>query len=208
MGLTANADIPQQNTLPTGGAYAGASAKRALHEWRVYPANTDAAILPALRILRDRSRDLERNNAIARGTLKAMLSGVIGSGLRPCAAIDREMLGLSEEQAQAWQNMAEQGFRVWSESTHSDYMGELNFFSLQKLAYYSQKTSGDCFALLPWEPRPGVPYDLRVQLIEADRVCNKDDANDTNEIACIGSREGLMAPLWHQYGTNVYLGFI
>ena len=80
-------------------------------------------------------------------------------------------------------NRAEQEFRVWSESTYSDYMGEMNFFSLQKLAYYSQKTSGDCFALLPYDPRPGAPYDLRVQLIEADRVCNKDDAGDTDEIA-------------------------
>jgi len=182
MEKTVTVDL-SQNSFRSGSAYAGSDTKHATQEWHVSSRNADGAILPELRTLRDRSRDIERNNPIARGALKAMLSGVVGSGLRPRAAIDREMLGLSEEQAQAWQNRAEQEFRVWSESTYSDYMGELNFFGLQKLAYYSQKTSGDCFVLLPYDARPGAPYDLRVQLIESDRVCNKDGASDTDEIA-------------------------
>ena len=32
--------------------------------------------------------------------------------------------------------------------------------------------SGDVFATLPIIPRPNAPYDLRVELIEADYICN------------------------------------
>ncbi|MDR1744319.1 MAG: phage portal protein, partial [Planctomycetota bacterium] len=42
---------------------------------------------------------------------------------------------------------------------------------------------GDCFIIMTWVPRDGVPYDLRLQLIEADRVNNPQNQPDTKEIA-------------------------
>lgn len=93
------------------------------------------------------------------------------------------MLGLSEEQAQDWQNRAEREFYLWAASRDADYMRQLNFSGLQKLAFHAQRTDGDCFVLLPWTARPGVFYDLRVQLIEADRVCNPNDLPDDEKIA-------------------------
>lgn len=166
-----------------GGAYVGASGRRSMLTWAAQFATADADILPALRTLRDRSRDLDRNSPAARGALKTMLTGVIGSGLRMQPAIDRDFLGMSEEQAQEWQNIAEQEFRLWAESRQCDFMRQLTFTGLQRLTYHSKKTAGDVFVLMPWVQRPGVPYDLRLQLIEADRVCNPNDFQDTDEIA-------------------------
>ena len=49
-----------------------------------------------------------------------------------------------------------------------------DFNALQQLAFISWLMSGDVFALFkrrePDPRRPGQPYSLRVQLIEADRV--------------------------------------
>lgn len=45
-----------------------------------------------------------------------------------------------------------------------------NFYELQQLAFLSWLTSGDCLALLPTKARKNQPYDLRVQLVEADRL--------------------------------------
>ena len=161
----------------------GASNRKSMESWPTSSATADKDLLPHLQTTRDRTRDLDRNSPAARGVLKALVNGVIGNGLRPRSSIDREFLGLSEEQAQEWQNNAEQEFRIWAETPHCDYMGQMNFYGLQRLAYYSQKTAGDCFVLQPWNSCPGVPYDLRIHLIEADRICNPDGMADDERIA-------------------------
>jgi lambda family phage portal protein len=62
-------------------------------------------------------------------------------------------------------------------------MRQQNFVGLQRLAFRSKLISGDCFVLLPFKRNEPMPYDLRVQLIEAERVVNDKDLPDTAEIA-------------------------
>ena len=45
-----------------------------------------------------------------------------------------------------------------------------NFYELQQPAFLNWLASGDTLALLPVKPRKNQPYDLRVQLIEADFI--------------------------------------
>jgi len=170
----------QRNTNP----YAGASLKRSLQEWHSAVFSTaDDALLPNAEILRSRSHDAMRNQPAARGALRTRRKGVIGWSLQLQPSIDRDFLKLSEEEAQLWQAKTYQEFRMWSENRNCDYCRQQTFAGLQKLAYLSQRVAGDCFVLLPMRPFPGVPYDLKVQLIDADRVCNPNDLGDTPEIA-------------------------
>jgi len=164
--------------------YAGASLKRSLQEWHSAIFSTaDDALLPNAEILRSRSHDAMRNQPAARGALRTRRKGVIGWSLQLQPSIDRDFLKLSEEQAQEWQAKTYQEFRMWSENRNCDFCRQQTFAGLQKLAYMSQRVAGDCFVLFPLRPFPGVPYDLRVQLIDADRVCNPNDLGDTPEIA-------------------------
>jgi lambda family phage portal protein len=163
--------------------YVGASNKRSLRSWDAVFSTADEALLPAAQMLRSRSYDAMRNQPAARGALRIMKTGVIGSGLRMQPSIDRDFLRMTEEQARTWQAKTYQEFRLWSESRNCDFSRQLTFTGLQKLAFESQRIAGDCFVLLPLKPFPGMPYDLRVQIIEADRVCNPNDASDTAEIA-------------------------
>jgi lambda family phage portal protein len=164
--------------------YQGASFKRSLKKWDSAVFSTaDEALLPNLQTLRSRSYDAIRNQPAARGAIRTMRKGVIGWSLRMQASIDREFLKMSEEQAQLWQAKTQQEFRMWSESRNCDFLRQFNFAGLQKLAFTSQRTAGDCFVLLPFKPYPNSPYDLRVQIIDADRICNPNDLSDTAEIA-------------------------
>ena len=167
----------------TSNPYMGASDKRSLVGWNTFFGDADAETLLSLQTLRDRSRDLCRNAPAAIGAIEKLVAGVIGSGLRLQASIDRQYLGLSEEAAQAWQEKAQYEFRIWAESKDCDYMRQLNFVGLQRLAFRSKLTSGDCFVLLPYKKNEPMPYNLRVQLIEAERVVNDRDLPDTAEIA-------------------------
>jgi len=162
--------------------YSGASNKTSLENWLVSSGDADSEILSSQKMLRDRSRDLVRNAPAATGALKTMVDGVIGSGLRFQSAIDKDYINISDEQAIEWQDKTQQEFRLWSESSECDFQRRLDFGGLQRLAFQEKFISGDCFVLLPYKERPMMPYDLRVQLIEAERVSNPDDGADSDKI--------------------------
>jgi lambda family phage portal protein len=93
-------------------------------------------------------------------------------------AVVATKVGLNPEQAKAWQDDVSQRFLMWATSTNADASGRLDFYDLQYLAFTSVLASGDTFALLPAVQIPGWPYQFAVQLIEADRVCNRDRVQD------------------------------
>jgi lambda family phage portal protein len=177
-----------------GSPYTGASDKRSLAEWFASSGNADTE-LQSLQILRNRTRDLFRNAPAGHGAINKLVNGTISRGLRLQSSIDRDFLNLSEKQAQDWQKKTQQEFRIWSESQDCDYMRQDTFFGLQRLAYKAMLTGGDTFILLPQKERPMMPYDLRVQLIEADRICNPNDLPDSAKIAAGIERDDDGVPI-------------
>jgi len=165
------------------GSYTGASrTRRALKEWRTQNADADADILYDLPLLRERSRDLLRNAPIAVGAIGTSLANVVGTGLKLQSRIDAEYLGMTEDKADAWEDHTEREFRLWSESQECDISRTQNFVGLQALAFRQTLENGDVFALLPRISRRGSPYSLKLQLVEADRVCNQNWASDTETV--------------------------
>jgi len=167
----------------SGVSFTGASAKSTLQNWTTSSGDANADLLPSLPLLRERCRDLVRNTPIGAGIIKTIVRGVIGSGLKVKPAIDADALGMSREQEHEWENKARREFNLWAESPLCDYYGKHNFYALQRMAFESMLVNGDCFILLHYVKTPGMPYDLRLQLIEADRVSNPDYIPDSDTIA-------------------------
>lgn len=158
--------------LNSGYSNGGASKrKKSMLGWIFKGGSTKEDIDDNLDTLRQRSRDLYMNTPLATGSLKTIRTNVVGAGLRLNAQIDYEFLGLTEEEADEWEATAEREFELWSESLMCDAMQMHDFYELQQLAFLSFLMSGEVFALLPYRDNPQNPYSLRVQLIEADRVC-------------------------------------
>lgn len=109
---------------------------------------------------------------IATAALKRQRTNVVGNGLRLKSTINRELLGMSAEAAEAWQKHTEAEFALWAERKDScDATGINDFYGLQQLAMLSWPMSGDCFCLFRmYEPSKLQPYSLRLHLMEADRV--------------------------------------
>ncbi|CDX01291.1 Phage portal protein, lambda [Desulfitobacterium hafniense] len=151
----------------------GASrTKKSLVGWLSRGASAKEDIEDNVSTLRERSRDLYMGTPLATGALKTARTNIVGSGLRLNAQIDYEYLGMSVEEADEWETKVEREFSLWADSIHCDVQRMNNFYELQQLAFLSMLMSGDVFATLPLIKRPNMPYDLRVGLIEADRVCN------------------------------------
>lgn len=151
----------------------GASyARKSLQGWMTAGRDADADIVDNVQTLRNRSRDLYMSSPLATGALRTVRTNVVGTGLALNAQIDAKFLGLTDEQAKAWEETTEREWRLWSESVNCDAERRQTFFQLQSLVLLSALMSGDVFVTMPVIPRKGCLYDLRVGLIEADRVCD------------------------------------
>ncbi len=122
--------------------------------------------------LRQRGRMLYMSTPLATSAVNTNRTKVIGVGLTFKASIDRDVLGLTQEQAKEWERRTEAEFRLWaSRKQNCDAIGMNNFDSLQQLALSAWLMSGDVFPLFKrYEPTPTCPYSLRIHLVEADRV--------------------------------------
>lgn len=153
-------------------AHDGASYyRRAMRDWRPGSSrNPDNEVLLERAELVARSRSAYRNQPIARSAVNTLVTSVVGSGLEMHCRIDHEFLGLSDDEAAAWQKNTQRLFRAWADSTDADSRRTHTFYRLQGIAYRCFKHSGEIFALLPLIPRKGTICDLRLQLVEGDRV--------------------------------------
>ena len=157
------------------GAYDGAGYDRNFRNWQYSHGVADAEILGDLNTLRERSRDLYRNNAIGRGIISTMTINIVGAGLKLQAAPDCAFLGMTDEYADLWEDNVERKFNNWASSKDSDAARSSTFYDLQDLAFLSYCMSGEVFALLPIRdhaPQRNKINQLCIQLIEADLIQN------------------------------------
>lgn len=182
-------------TLALTGSYTGASrTRRSLSEYLPGNGDADTDLLFDLPLLRRRSRDLARNNPLSLGAINTVCTNVIGTGLKLQAHIDRDFLGLSDEQADEWEANVEREFKLWADSPDCDSGRTLNFTAIQELVFRSTLENGDCFVLMPYITRVNKPYSLCLQVIEADRVCNKNNVADNDALAAGIKKDVYGAP--------------
>ncbi len=142
--------------------YEGASKGRATEGWRSSGTSADAEIAPAAGLLRDRMRDLVRNNPLAAQAVQVLVNNIVGYGIRPRARTGDAKL---DKRVDAL-------FERWSKVC--DAHGHTNFEGLTALAVREMIEGGDVFALkrrMRWRRGDALP--LRIELREADHL---DDA--------------------------------
>lgn len=152
---------------------AGASyTKKALKGFRADSGHPNEDINENNYTLRQRSRMLYMASPIATAALKRQRTNVVGNGLRLKSTINREVLGMTPEAAEAWQKRTEAEFALWAERKNAcDATGVNDFYGLQQLVMLSWPMSGDCFAVVKhYNPTPLLTYSLRLHIVEADRV--------------------------------------
>lgn len=136
--------------------------------------------------LRQRSRDLYYGGSnIATGALKRLRTNTVGVGLHLKASLNEEILKIPPEQARELEETIEREFAHWADSTNCDMERLDNFYQLQQLTFLNALLSGDSFALMNTSRRTGSIYDLRIELIEADRVSTPDKER-VNPLFCEG----------------------
>ena len=182
--------------LALGGAFVGAKTdRRSLKEWLTSRGDADTDILWDLPVLRERCRDLERNHPIAHGVLQTKCLNIIGPGLKLRARLDRDILNISEEAADAWERTVQREWKLFWNSQEVDISRISTGPELEWMTYKQTKLNGEVLVLFPRRQRAGSPYQTKIQLIEADRLCNKDLVKDTTELAGGVKKDSDGAPI-------------
>jgi lambda family phage portal protein len=188
--------LQSRYALALSGMYFGASnSRRALSEWKPNDADPDATIQYDLSNLRQRSRDMIRNTPIATGAINTVCSNVVGSGLQLQSHIDRNILNLSDEKAEAWQSKTEWEWSIFWDSNDTDVSRILNGHGLTELAFRQVLENGEVFIILPRFKRGDMPYSLKLQLVEADRVCNANNVPDSDSLFMGIKKDSNGAPI-------------
>ena len=143
--------------LSSRAQYDGATLTRRTTGWHTRASGPNTEIDGDLQRLRDRHRDLARNNPWVRRAISAIVINTVGDGIR----------------AQWDDPVAQQLWTDWFESTAIDADGRLDGYGLQQMILRTTVEGGA--ALIRKRPRrlddrAGLPLPLQIQLLEPDFI--------------------------------------
>ena len=162
------------NTFAMRGVYEGARRDPARADWLPRGGSADEDLLDDLGMLRQRSRDLDRNDAIASGISSTMVYNVIGHGLCPQSQVDKERIGLDDAAATKFQSDAEKIWERWA--PFADTGGRMSFWEMQQVIIRQVIMNGEVLFLREMiTDEPWRPYNLALNMIEADRLDTPSD---------------------------------
>jgi len=152
--------------------YEGAKTGRRIDDWITSGTSANAEIGGAGNRLRERSRDLVRNNCYGNKAIEVFVGNAIGTGItaQAISASDR----LNKQIMEAW--------RDWCQFCDAD--GDLDFEGIQSLAARAMFESGECFIRFRdrgFSETMRVP--LQLQILEADFLdASKSTVGETGTI--------------------------
>lgn len=129
--------------------------------------------------LRQRGRMLYMSAPIATSAIKTNRTNTIGMGLKLNPRVDRDILGMTADQAEEWENKTKAEFGLWANKKRNcDATGINNFYEMQQLCFVSWLTSGDVLILKKDKEVLNCPYTLKLMVVEADR-CSTPESSYT-----------------------------
>jgi len=167
-------------------SYSGASSARPNGSWIGTDNSADSDLIPELDTLRERSRDMVRNDPIASAVIEAMTLGDIGTGIRPQSRLNNIMLGISDTQAQTVQREQEHAWEKWV--PYADASQISDFYELQTLADRQILENGEAIFLIRRYQDGRGRYKLYLQSIESDRL---DTPGDLGRAEGVNIRGGV-----------------
>ncbi len=186
--------------------YDGAKVGRRSDGWITSSNDANTEIATDLIRLRNRSRDLVRNNAYAAKAVFALTANLVGTGIIPRARSTHEHGAVQADQLWA----------RWSQQLDMD--GNADFSGIQTLVARTLVESGECLVrFLPRSAAEGLAVPLQLQVLEPDHLdASRDGATSHGGWIQQGiefDRLGLRVAYWlfphhpgafsHTHGMNI-----
>jgi len=138
-------------------SYDGATPGRRAHGWYAPSTDANVELMGSLVWMRNRSRDLIRNNPYAAKMVEELAGNTVGTGIVPQAKTGNTQLDRIIDAE--WPYFVEQ----------CDTPQRLDIYGMQALIMRSRAESGESIVRFrPWLTRDGLRVPLQLQLLEAD----------------------------------------
>lgn len=156
-----------------GTMYRSAEITRLRNDWISFGPDATTPDSHELQLLRNRSRDANRNDPVASGATETYAVNIVGAGLRPQSRIRYEQIGITEERAAELQRQAEAAFDRFKPM--ADAANMLDFDEIQFLALRKICEDGETICIPTWAEEPWRPFGRCLELIESDRLAQPMD---------------------------------
>jgi len=168
-------------TSMNAAVYRGAERTRLRGSWLGTHGSADADLLNDLPLLRERSRDLNRNDAHASGITATVTTNVVGTGIRPQSRVDRDSIGADDDSVNDFQKRAERVWQKWV--PFADAGDRMDFYDIESLVLRQILENGEAI-VLPVAVNNNIrrPYFLALSVIEADRLATPSDMRSNGRL--------------------------
>lgn len=148
--------------------YSGAVLDRLTSDWVAQGTSQDAEVFSSLRALRNRSRQLIRDNDYARNAKRIVMNNVVGAhGIRMQARLKMQR---GDKLAEAVNQQIENAWKRWCKPDNCDVTGKLSFAAIQRMAMGGMFESGEILIRLVRQPFGRSKIPLALELIESDQL--------------------------------------
>ena len=146
--------------------YEGAKVSRLTSDWVTAGTSADAEIKGSLARLRNRSRQLVRDNDYAKQAIRAIKANVIGTGIRLQAQV--KMQRGSGRLDQTVNDAIEKAWVKWGCKDYCHTAGRLSFPDMERLLVGAMAESGEVFVRIVRQPFGGSEVPFALEVIESD----------------------------------------
>jgi len=157
--------VPRDQPRRRRRSYAGAIISRLTSDWMSTQASADAEIRTSIKKLRDRSRDMVRNNPYAKQAKRTTQVNVVGSGIKLQSQVQQVR---GRKPSEAINRLIEEKWHLWTRAQHCDVAGRHSFHMMEWLATGALPESGEALFRIIRRPFGGSRVPLALEMIESD----------------------------------------
>lgn len=141
--------------------YEGAARGRRTDGWRTRSTSANSEIRKSLPLLRDRARDLVRNNPYAARGVSVIAANLVGYGIKTAIQVSNKKAAKALQAA----------WLAWAESTECDADGLHDIYGLQELVARGVVEAGEMLVRRRWRrASDGLTVPLQLQVLEPDFI--------------------------------------
>lgn len=158
-------------------SYGGALFGRLVNDWVAQSTAADSEIRTSLRALRNRSRQLVRDNDFARNAIRAVQNNVVGKGIKLQAQVKMQRGNGFNERLN---DRIESLWDDWCRMNNCHTGGTLSFQDIERLLISSVAESGEVLVRLVYQPFGTSPVPLALEIIESDQLMDERNGHSDN----------------------------
>ncbi|MBQ0934642.1 phage portal protein [Ideonella paludis] len=152
---------------PSRRQYGGAAFGRTTADWIANGTSADSELITSLRPLRNRSRQLCRDNEYAKNAKRTVMINVVGRGIRLQSLVKKRR---GDQYDDKINTAIEASWRHWIKAKRCHTAGKLSWARLQQVIIQTVFESGECLVRLVRKRFGDSRVALALEIIEADQI--------------------------------------